>query len=124
MPYVPSIEEGAHLRDAVDAARFSEGERIGFITALLALLLLDLILAITGASLSGSLGAVAGFVILYWRLRAPWLRRTSDDPHRLFSLGLLSRPQRAFTALMLRQALTGRNALALNRQHNPYSRWS
>jgi hypothetical protein len=38
--------------------------------------------------------------------------------------GLRTREQRAFTALMLRQAFTGRNALSTRPEHDPMAAWA
>ena len=124
MPYVPTPSETVRLRAAIDAASFAEGERIGWLSAFASLVVLDVVLALTGASVPGVLGSVFGFVILYWRLRGAHLRRRVQGDHGgLFGLGLATQEQRAFTALMLRHALTGRNPLAERVEHDPFSRW-
>lgn len=124
MPYVPSPSETRRLRAAIDLAAFSEGERIAWLGAFAALVVLDVVLALTGASVPGVLGSFFGFVILYWRLRGGHLRRrVQGDDGGLFGFGLATQEQRAFTGLMLRYALTGRNPLAERVEHDPFARW-
>lgn len=123
MPYVPSVAEARRLRRAVDLASFSEGERICWITSF------SLLLALGGVVLAlptwpGAIGFLGGFAVLYWRLRGMHLTREAPDELRpLFGLGIGSREQRAFTALMLRTAFTGRNPLAERPEHDPFKDW-
>ena len=73
----------------------------------------------------GIIGSVGGLAVLYWRLRGGHLLRRDDVPDRdLHGPGLRTRQQRAFTALMLRQAFTGRNALRRRPEHDPYAVWA
>ena len=59
------------------------------------------------------------------RLRGGHLLRQDDVPDRdLHGPGLKTREQRAFTALMLRQAFTGRNALRTRPEHDPMAAWA
>ena len=123
MPYVPAPGEVTRLRAAIDAAAFGEGERIGWLTGFVGLVVLNVVLALTGASVPGVLGSVFGFVILYWRLRGGHLRRrVQGDDGGLFGFGLATQEQRAFTALMFRYVLTGRNPLAERVEHDPFAR--
>jgi hypothetical protein len=125
MPYVPSSAEVRRLRRALDRAAFSEGERIFWLLAFATwLVLCFLVIAGSGswqALAIGGLGALGGFAVLYWRLRAGWL---SEEDRELHGVGLRTENQRAFTALMLRQALTGRNPLRPRTDHDPYAVWA
>lgn len=121
MPYVPSADEVRRLRSAIDRASFSEAERILWLLAFSGLLVLDGILLAGGASWIGILGAIGGFVVLYWRLRGGHLIETDRELH---GVGLRTGAQRAFTALMLRQVFTGRNPLRPRPEHNPFKTWS
>jgi hypothetical protein len=124
MPYVPSRNETRRLRAALDRASFSEAERIMWLLAFAGLLALDGIIVGAArtwrAAVVGALGALGGFALLYWRLRGGWL---SDTDRELHGIGLRTQQQRAYTALMLRQVLTGRNALAPKQDHDPYAAW-
>jgi hypothetical protein len=125
VPYVPTPQESVRLRAAMEAASFREGERIAWLAAFVALVVLDVVLALTGASWPGVAGSLFGFLILYWRLRGGHLARRAEGPgSELFGLGLTTRDQRAFTGLMLRSVLTGRNPLEARVEHDPFSRWS
>jgi hypothetical protein len=125
MPYVPSPAEAKRLRHALDRASFSEGERIFWLLAFATwLALCFLVIAGSGSWQAlgiGGLGMVGGFAVLYWRLRGGWLAREDRELH---GIGLRTESQRAFTALMLRQALTGRNPLRPRTDHDPYAVWS
>ncbi|HVL82041.1 MAG TPA: hypothetical protein VM840_10680 [Actinomycetota bacterium] len=124
MPYVPTPSETVRLRHAIDAASFREGERIAWLAAFVSLVALDVVLGLTGASWPGVVGSVFGFLILYWRLRGGHLAREASGPgSELFGLGLRTHDQRAFTGLMLRHALTGRNPLEARVEHDPFSAW-
>jgi hypothetical protein len=125
MPYVPGDDETKRLRAAVDRAAFSEFERIFWIVAFAALIVVDMLLVAGRAAWIGIIGAIGGFAVLYWRLRGGHLLRGFDPPdHDLHGPGLRTRQQRAFTALMLRQAFTGRNALRPRVEHDPIALWS
>ena len=125
MPYVPSPVEARRLRRALDRAAFSEAERIVWLLAFGTwLVLCFLVIAGSGswqALAIGGLGTLGGFALLYWRLRGGWL---ADEDRELHGIGLRTEDQRAFTALMLRQALTGRNALRPKPDHDPYAAWA
>jgi hypothetical protein len=121
MPFVPSPGETRRLRRAIEHARFSEGERIWWLVSFSALIALDLVLVFTGATWPGLLVAVVGFVVCYWRLRAPYLAPVYPDDRDLHGLGLASRTQRAFTALMLRHAFTGGNPMTPKVEHDRYT---
>lgn len=120
MPYVPSVDEVRRLCAAIDRVSFSETERIMWLLGFGGLLTLDGILLAGGGSWVGILGALGGFAVLYWRLRGGHL--VSED-RELHGIGLRTSAQRAFTALMLRQALTGRNPLRPKPEHDPFARW-
>lgn len=125
MPYVPSENEVRRLRHALDRAAFSEAERIVWLLAFGTwLVLCFLVIAGSGtwqALAIGGLGMIGGFALLYWRLRGGWL---AAEDRELHGVGLSTEQQRAFTGLMLRQALTGRNPLRPRRDHDPYAAWS
>jgi hypothetical protein len=125
VPYVPDEVETRRLRAAVDRASFSEVERMCWLAAFAALIVVDMLLVAGQAAWIGIAGAVGGFAVLYWRLRGGHLLRQMDAPDRdLHGPGLRTREQRAFTALMLRQVLTGRNALRTRVDHDPVALWS
>jgi hypothetical protein len=125
MPYVPPPDEARRLRGALDRAAFSEVERIFWLLAFGTwLVLCFLVIAGSGtwqALAIGGLGALGGFAVLYWRLRGGWL---SEEDRELHGIGLRTEAQRAFTGLMLRQALTGRNPLRARTDHDPYAVWA
>ena len=125
MPYVPSPAEVKRLRHALDRAAFSEAERIVWLLAFGTwCVLCFLVIAGSGswqALAIGGLGMVGGFALLFWRLRGGWL---ADEDRELHGIGLRTENQRAFTALMLRQALTGRNPLRPRTDHDPYAVWA
>lgn len=123
MPYVPSAAETARLRAAIDRASFTEPERIAWLLAFSALLVVDGVLVAGGASWIGMLGALGGFAVLYWRLRGGHLARSEGSDRALHGIGLRSREQRAFTALMLRHAFTGSNPLRPKPEHDPFAAW-
>lgn len=123
MPYVPTNTEAARLRAAVNAAALSEGERVWFVSAFVALAIIDLVSMASGALFGLAVG-LGGLIVLYWRVRGVYLASSSEDPAGLFSLSLRTREQRAFTGLMLRQALTGRNPLEPKPVHDPFTSWS
>jgi hypothetical protein len=112
MPYVPSDIEARRLRDAVDRAGFSDVERIFWLVAFFGWLMLNGLL-VARASWVGIVGALGASAVMYWRLRGGYL---VDEDRELHGVGLRTEAQRAYTALMLRQALTGRNPL---RTHSP-----
>lgn len=120
MPYVPQPDEVRRLRAAIDRASFSEAERIMWLLAFSGLLVLDGILLAGGGSWVGILGALGGFAVLYWRLRGGHLVATDRQLH---GVGLRTSAQRAFLALMLRHAFTGRNPLRPRRDHDPFAVW-
>ncbi len=88
--------------------------------AFIGLLVLDAILIAGGATWGGVIGALGGFAVLYWRIRGGHL--VSED-RELHGIGLRTQAQRAFTALMLRQVFTGRNALRTKPEHDPFAAW-
>jgi hypothetical protein len=120
MPYVPTPDEVRRLRAAIDRASFSEAERIMWLLAFAGLLVLDGILLAGGGSWVGILGAIGGFAVLYWRLRGGHLAEVDREMH---GIGLRTRAQRAFVALMLRQVFTGRNPLRARPEHDPFKVW-
>ncbi|HYZ94011.1 MAG TPA: hypothetical protein VFA34_16685 [Actinomycetota bacterium] len=120
MPYVPTPDEARRLRAAIDRAAFSEAERIMWLLAFAGLVVLDGILLAGGGSWVGILGAIGGFAVLYWRLRGGHLVAVDRELH---GIGLRTSGQRAFTALMLRSAFTGRNPLRKRAEHDPFARW-
>ena len=121
MPYVPSDAEARRLRDAVDRARFTDFERIFWLIAFLFWLMLDGLLVAGRASWVGIVGALGAFAVMYWRLRGGYL---VDEDRELHGIGLRTDLQRAYTALMLRHALTGGNALRPRIDHDPYAAWA
>jgi len=124
LPYVPTDSEARRLRAAVDRASFSETERMFWLFAFLTLLAADGVLLAGRAAWIGIIGVIGATAVLYWRLRGGHLLRREDVLDRdLHGPGLRSREQRAFTALMLRQALTGRNALRTRPEHDPIKAW-
>jgi hypothetical protein len=128
MPYVPSPDETRRLRKAIDRAAFTEGERIFWLFAFIALLALDGVL-LAGGTWVGLAGTLGGSLLLYWRLRGGHLliaEPDRDDPpldRELHGLGLRTRAQRAYTALMLRQVFAGRNPLRARPEHDPFAKW-
>jgi hypothetical protein len=125
MPYVPSDREVKRLRAALDRAAFSEAERIFWLFAFAAWVLIDgLVVAGSGTWMAlaiGALGALGGFAVLYWRIRGGWL---ADEDRELHGVGLRTQAQRAYTALMFRQAFTGRNPLRAKPEHDPFAAWA
>lgn len=125
MPYVPPPAEVRRLRAALDRSAFSEAERIFWLLAFATwLVLCFLVIAGSGswqALAIGGLGMLGGFALLYWRLRGGWL---ADEDRELHGIGLRTESQRAFTGLMLRQALMGRNPLRPKADHDPYASWA
>ncbi len=121
MPFVPSADEARRLRRAVDRVSFSEGERIMWLIAFGGIATLEGILLARGATLVGVIGVLGGFALLYWRLRGGYL---ASEDRELHGIGLRTESQRAFTALMVRQAFTGRNALKHKVDHDPIALWS
>jgi hypothetical protein len=125
MPYVPTSDEVRRLRKALDRVAFSEVERIMWLVAFGGLLALEGILLVNArtwiAIAVGGLGALGGFALLYWRLRGGYV---SEEDRELHGIGLRTEAQRAFTALMLRQALTGRNPLRTRVDHDPLAVWA
>lgn len=132
MPFVPSPDEARRLRRAVDRASLSEGERVFWLFSFALVLGAGAILATLGAkagmphllTTGGLVGFVFGAFVLYWRVRGVFAARSAPEAERgLHSLSLRTREQRAFTALMLRQALTGRNPLGRRGDHDPLESW-
>jgi hypothetical protein len=125
MPFVPSPSQVKRLRRALDRAAFSEAERIVWLVAFASwAVLCFLVIAGSGswqALAIGGLGMIGGFALLYWRLRGGWL---ADEDRELHGIGLRTESQRAFTGLMLRQSLTGRNPLRPRTDHDPYAVWA
>lgn len=131
MPYVPTREEVRRLRRAIDRASLREGERIFWLLSFFCLVALAGVLI--GFNLSrvvpalvtwsGAVGFLFGLLILYWRLRGGFLAGVVEDRWGLHSVDLRTREQRAFTALMLRHALTGSNPLEPRRDHDPFATW-
>jgi hypothetical protein len=124
MPYVPPAEELKRLRAAIDRASFTEAERIAWLFSFAAMLLVFGVVVVF-ASWVGLVGGLGAFAILYWRLRGGHLLlRSGDEPDRqLHGVGLRTRPQRAFTALMLRHAFSGRNPVSPKAEHDPLATW-
>lgn len=120
MPYVPSADEVRRLRAAIDRAGFSEVERMFWLLALSGLLVLDGVMLAGGGSWIGIVGALGGFCVLYWRLRGGHVVSVDRELH---GIGLRTSAQRAFTALMMRQAFTGRNPLRARLEHDPFAAW-
>ena len=124
VPFVPTPEETRRLRAAIDRASFSEFERMFWLAAFLCLVVVDGLLIAGRAAWVGIVGSVGGFVVLYWRLRGGHLLRGDVPDRDLHGPSLATREQRAFTALMLRQAVTGRNPLRIRPEHDPYAMWA
>jgi hypothetical protein len=120
VPYVPTDDEVRRLRTAVDRASFTEVERMMWMVAFAGLLFLDAVLIARGGTWIGALASFGAFCVLYWRLRGGYI---VDADRELHGVGLRTRPQRAFTALMFRQAITGRNALRPRIDHDPFASW-
>lgn len=121
MPFVPAPDVARRLRDAVDRASFSDVERIFWLIAFFGWLMLDGLLVAGRASWVGIIGALGAFAVMYWRLRGGYL---VDEDRELHGVGLRTVVQRAYTALMLRQALTGGNPLRPRVDHDPYAAWA
>ncbi len=125
MPYVPPSDEIRRLKNALDRVGFTELERIMWLTGFAGLLTLEGVLLASARTWSaigvGALGAFGGFALLYWRLRGG---HVSQEDRELHGIGLRTESQRAFTALTLRQVLTGRNPLRPRVDHDPYAVWS
>ncbi len=131
MPYVPTRDEVRRLRRAIDRSGLGEGERVYWLLSFACLLALAG--ALIGFNLSrvvpalvtwsGAVGFLFGLLILFWRLRGGFLAGVVEDPWGLHSVDLRRREQRAFTALMLRHALTGSNPLEPRRDHDPFATW-
>lgn len=92
-----------------------------WLLAFVGLVALEGILMAQGATLVGVIGILGGSALLYWRLRGGHL---AGEDRELHGIGLRTQSQRAFTALMLRQAFTGRNALRRKVDHDPIALWS
>lgn len=124
MPYVPTAAEARRLARAIDRASFSEGERILWLTAFGCWVALSVYVLLV-PSWIGALGAVGAFLVLVWRLRGGQLILTGQAgrDRDLYGMDLRTRDQRAFTALMLRHAVTGRNPLTPRPEHDPLAEW-
>ena len=92
-----------------------------WLLAFAGLLTLDGILLAGRGTWWGVLGSLGGFALLYWRIRGGHLAQQDRELH---GIGLRTEAQRAFTALMFRQVLTGRNALVAKPEHDPFALWS
>jgi hypothetical protein len=123
LPYVPTDSEARRLRAAIDRASFSEVERMFWMIAFITLLAVDGMLIAGRAAWIGIVGVIGATAVLYWRLRGGHLLRRDVADRDLHGPGLRTREQRAFTALMLRQAFTGRNALRTRPEHDPMQAW-
>ncbi len=121
MPYVPRPDEERRLSHAIDRASLGEFERVFWFIALAGWLFLDGLLIAGRASWVGILGAIGAFAVMYWRLRGGYL---ADEDRELHGIGLRTEAQRAYTALMLRQALTGQNPLRAKPAHDPLKIWA
>jgi hypothetical protein len=121
MPFVPTPAVERRLRSAIDRASLSEFERVLWFIALFCWLMVDGLLVAGRASWVGVVGAIGAFAVIYWRLRGGYI---VDEDRELHGIGLRTEAQRAFTALMLRQALTGRNALSPKPEHDPLKAWA
>lgn len=121
MPFVPTPTVERRLRDAIDRTSLSEAERVFWFIGLFGWLFLDALLVAGRASWVGIVGALGAFAVLYWRLRGGWL---TDEDRELHGIGLRTEAQRAFTALMFRQAIIGRNPLRPRPEHDPMKAWA
>lgn len=121
MPYVPAPQDVRRLRAAIDRAAFGEAERIMWLLSFSGLLTLDGVLLAGRGTWWGILGSLGGFALLYWRVRGGHL---ADRDRELHGIGLRTESQRAFTALMIRQVVTGRNPLRVKPEHDPFALWS
>ena len=121
MAYVPSPEETRRLRAAIDRASFTEFERIMWLLAFSGLVTLYGVLLGGRGTWIGILGGLGAFALLYWRIRGGHL---ANEDRELHGIGLRTEAQRAYTALMLRQAFTGRNPLRRRTDHDPIALWS
>jgi hypothetical protein len=110
------------MRRAIDRSSFSEAERIGWLVSFIFWVALSIYLIIF-PSWWGIVGTVGIFFVLYWRLRGGHIALTgqAEDDRDLFGVWLGSRDQRAFTALMLRHVVTGRNPLGPRAEHDPWA---
>jgi hypothetical protein len=120
MPYVPNAADTRRLSDAIERASFSEVERIFWMIGFCGLLFLDGLIIGGKGSWVAAVGALGGFAVLYWRLRGGHL---NEQDRELHGIGLRTENQRAFTALMLRQAFMGRNPLRPRVDHDPHAAW-
>lgn len=123
MPYTPTPDEARRVGRAIELASFSEGERIFWLTAFVSIAVLDVYMIVSGMTWAAAVGSVGSLLPLYWRLRGGHLAGKVAGDRGLFGLNLATREQRAFTALMLRQVITGRNALAARVEHDPFKDW-
>lgn len=121
MAFVPTPEESRRLRAAIDRAAFSEFERIMWLLAFGGLVTLYGVLLGGRGTWIGIAGGLGAFALLYWRIRGGYL--VAED-RELHGIGLRTEAQRAYTALMLRQAFTGRNPLRTKPDHDPIALWS
>ena len=120
MPYVPDEQQTRRLRAAIDRAAFSEAERIMWLLAFSGLMVLYGVMLAGRGTWIGVLGGLGAFALLYWRIRGGHL---AAEDRELHGIGLRTENQRAFTALMLRQAFSGRNPLRPRTDHDPIALW-
>lgn len=120
---MPGPNELRRLESAVDTAALNELERILWLLAFAMIAFLDLFMVGRRATWPGLVGSAAGFFLLYARLRGVHLAGKVSKDNGMFSFGLRRREQRAFTALMFRSVLIGRNPLREQVQHD-VSRWN
>jgi hypothetical protein len=127
MAFTPTEAEAARLQRAVDLAKFSEFERLLWVSCLLCVIVVEAIMITVARGwpgvVSGALVVVGSFSVLYWRLRGGFLSGRVAGDHGLFTPWLTTREQRAFTGLMLRHVLVGRNPLVPRPEHDPMATW-
>jgi hypothetical protein len=122
VPYVPTAPERRRRARAIDRASFTEAERIGWLTAFATVLVVDAIV-LWRPSFVGLVGSLGALALLYWRLRGGHVRSGGED-RDLHGVGLMSREQRAFTALMLRHVFSGENPMRGKVDHDPIGEWA
>lgn len=123
MAYTPTPGEARRLERAIELAKFTEAERVLWLSAFVMVVVVIVSVLAAKGPWPVAVGAFFGLFLLYWRLRGAYLAGRVRGDHGLFGVNLATREQRAFTALMLRQVLTGRNALATKPEHDPLARW-